>query len=322
MRKDGRLRRPLAWLESRAPAIHAFLISDEKPKPAIREAIGGFLVLLLLVTVLWGATGQPLNRSPVVVIESGSMMRCDQGLHGGIPSSVCEGSFGRLGTIDPGDLVFVRNTDGGKDIQAAAACLEAGDRNRYGFCGDTIIYRPGGSTTATPIIHRAMVYLVPYADGTFDVPACDLERADRPTVAQEPCVRAGMDGLSLDELLRQYTEVHPYQDYGPERAGFVTLGDNNPGIDQGSSILGGDWSLVQPEWILGKARGELPWLGLLKLFVTDAVGPTNNYAQAPGDTKFLMWFTLAVLIGGPTVYETVIKKRRLAKEGEEEGPES
>ena len=317
MRKDGPFRRPLAWLEPRAPGLHGFLTSYEKPKPAIREAIGGFLVILLLVTILWGATGQPLNRSPVVVIESGSMMRCDQGTHAGIASVTCEGPYGRLGTIDPGDLVFVRDADRG--VQSAAACLEAGDRERYGACGDTIVYRPGGSKLTTPIIHRAMVYIVPYPDATFDIPDCGLERVDRATIMAHDCVRDAFPASllsSVDNVLGKYADDHAYRNQGPEAAGYITLGDNNPGIDQGSSILGGDFSLIRPDWVLGAARGELPWLGLLKLWFTDATGPTNNYANAPSDTRTLMWVTLAVLIGGPTVYETIVKRRRAAREKE------
>ena len=256
----------------------------------------------------------------MVVIESGSMMRCDQGLYSGISSTQCDGPFGRIGTIDPGDLVFVKDTDGGTDIQTTAACLEADDRARHGGCGDTIIYRPGGSKIATPIIHRAILFLVPHPDGSFDVPACDLQGATRAQVMANACVSAAVPNnvrSGVDNLLGRYTDDHAYRNLGPDAAGFITLGDNNPGIDQGSTILGGDWTLIQPEWVLGKARGELPWLGLLKLWFTDATGPTDNFARAPSDTKVMMWISLAVLIGGPTVYETIVKRRRAAREDEE-----
>ncbi|MDY6985105.1 MAG: S26 family signal peptidase [Candidatus Thermoplasmatota archaeon] len=53
--------------------------------------------------------------------------------------------------------------------------------------------------------------------------------------------------------------------------GFITKGDNNGIIDQ----LGGISKIVQKEWILGVAKGELPWLGLLSMLVRDRYSLSN-----------------------------------------------
>jgi len=53
--------------------------------------------------------------------------------------------------------------------------------------------------------------------------------------------------------------------------GYVTKGDNNDVIDQ----QGGISDLVQDDWVLGVARGELPWLGLLSMVVSDRASLSN-----------------------------------------------
>ena len=303
MRKDGVFRKPLAWLEDRNPALHEWLTTDEKPKPAIREAVAAVAGILLLVTILWGATGQPLTTSPVVVVESGSMMRCDQGLHSNTPSGACDGPFGRLGTIDPGDLVFVHDVDGRSDVTTLAACDNADGKQRYGACGDTIIFRRGGSSAATPIIHRAMFWLDIHGDGTYSVPELGLERIED---LNDPSLQR----LGLPNNYQQQLE---HQGAGPEDSGFITWGDNNVNADQPSlSVLP-----VHPDWVVGKARGEVPWIGLLKLAVSDFANDCAdnravacNYSNAPGDLKLLMWITLGALIGGPVVLEMAAKARR------------
>ena len=310
MREDGVWRRPLAWLRNRAPGLHGFLTSHERGAAVTREVLGGVMVILLLVTLLWGTTGQPLTRSPVVVVESESMMRCDGALHGQVDPSECQGPFGRLGTIDAGDLIFVHDVNGRGDVVTFLECLEAGHRERYGDCGDTIIYRRGGSNAAPPVIHRAMFWLEIHGNDRYSVPECDVERVDGAQLASDPCVARALTPANRNFI--SSTDGHPCVcDLGPEHSGFITLGDNNIKVDQP-----GLTPPVQPEWILGKARGELPWLGLIKLWVSDVAngcGPGGvdcHYRQAPGDVKAMMWLTLAVLIGGPVVLESVLKRRR------------
>ncbi len=301
MKKDGLFRKPLAWLEEKAPGLHDFLTTDEKPKPALREAAGVAIVLLLLASILWGATGQPLNESPVVVIESESMIRCDQGLHLELDAKVCKGSYGRLGTIDAGDLVFVRDVEKRSDVTTFAACEASGGKERYGACGDTIIYRPGGSKAVTPIIHRAMFYLEIHGDGTYSIPGLGLER-----------IRDLSDHrIQALGLPTNYHEVLEHANAGPEDSGFITWGDNNRGADQPNLAP----LPVRADWIIGKARGEVPWIGLLKLWLSDLVGPTDNYAEnAPGDTKTMMWLTVTLLVGGPVAYEAIKRRRHRVHE--------
>lgn len=313
MKKDGVMRRPLKWLEPRKPGLHRWLTTDAKPTPALREAAGGLLVILLLVGLLWGVTGQPIGRSPVVVIESGSMMHCDEGRIGA--SVGCSGPFGRLGTIDPGDLIFVHDVDRRSDVQTRAGCLEHDGKTHHGACGDTIIFLKDGTRQSTPIIHRALLWLEFEGNGRFGIPECGIAGASMDELLLDPCYLAAVPDEvhgKIDSALRTY-DSHPYNNWGAEHSGFITLGDNNGGPDQFSSIQTSG-EPIRAEWILGKARGELPWLGLLKLWVTDLTNDCRdapvpcNFSNAPADTKVLMWLSLGVLVLAPIAIERVVRR--------------
>lgn len=295
----GPRQRLLAWLQDRAPWAHTFLTQDSPLFAVLRGGAGVALFALVAVALLWGGTGQSLGDAPVVVIETGSMMDCEQGV--GTRTVLCEPtSFGSIGAIDPGDLVFVRDTDGKNDVTTMA---DEG-RNRYGQPGDAVVYRPGGRADLTPVIHRAMFWIEFNGDGTFSVPELGLEREtnlDHPAIMDRE--RFGLEGFCQ---LR----------FGDNpQSGWITKGDNNRCWDQtGShSISPGP---VQPDWLLGKARGEVPWVGLLKLFVFDLISGTDNYANAPGQLKGFMWFTVAAVIVVPWGAEKGVDYYRARRESQ------
>lgn len=302
--------------EASAPALDRFLNSEERRFVVGREIATGVLVVLLVLTVLWGYTGQPVGRSPIVVVESGSMMHCSNGI--GIEfGRDCDSAFARLGTIDPGDLILVKDVDGPGDIDVKAD----GGKSRYGGPGDVIVFRPDGLTSRTPVIHRALFYLEVNSDDTFTVAALGLDHVtdlDDPRL-QELGLTTGYASTLRDSRLTPFCGPP-----GPARSGFITRGDNNPGADQGahSGIAN---CPVQARWILGEARGQVPWLGLVKLYATDlAKGcpvlpfsaksgiPGCNYHNASGDTKLMLFLTVGALLGGPYVYER-LKHRKTGK---------
>ncbi len=324
-------RRPMEWLEEKAPAVHRFMTREDQPYPILREVGVAVLVVVVVLAALWGGTGQDFpDEAPVVVIESGSMMHCK------VPMSIqCEPErYGRIGTIDPGDLVFVRDIDGRSDILTYAA----GGKERYGDAGDVIIYRKDGSTTQTPIIHRAMAWVQVHDNFTYSVPELDIHyAADLNDPALGPESRYGLPRNYANQLeseinrridcyerdlegsgcfgLQPLDEVPSPSDF----SGFITRGDNNPSADQpGISRLP-----IQPDWVIGKARGEVPWLGLVKLGFTDITGkyftgqPTYHYERAPGDLKVMLFVSLGVIIGTPLAAEFVLNRRRAAREADE-----
>jgi hypothetical protein len=106
----------------------------------------------------------------------------------------------------------------------------------------------------------------------------------------------------------------PYQ---PLRSGFFTKGDNpatNQLPDQFSSISVDEHGIpntVVMSWVEGKARGELPWLGLIKLSLAgkpNEVNPPREWvkigsAYAPKDLWVMLGVSLFVLVGIPLIYD-------------------
>ncbi len=291
-----------------------FLNSQERRFVVGRELATGALVVLLVLGALWGFTGQPVGRSPIVVVESGSMMHCSNGL--GIEfGRDCDSTVGRLGTIDPGDLILVKDVDGVGDIGTKAE----GGKSHYGGPGDVIVFRPDGLSSRTPVIHRALFYVEVNSDNTFTIAALGLSHVDD---LDDPRIdELGLDpGYGATLLDRRLDAL--CGPVGPGRSGFITRGDNNNGADQGAHG-GVSTCPIQLKWILGEARGQVPWLGLVKLYATDlAKGcpffPFSaqagiqgcNYHNASGDTKLFLFLTVGALLGGPYLYEKIKHARQ------------
>lgn len=280
-------------LRTRAPRLHRFLTSEDKPYPVLREASVGAAIVLLVLGTLWGYTGQAIGDSPVVVVESGSMMHCKNGM----PQlgRDCDAStFARLGTIDPGDLILVKDIDSRTDVATRAG----GGDHHYGRSGDVIIFKPDGRA-GTPVIHRALFWIQIEQDGTFSVPEFGISHAQN--LDQPQLLELGLNRGYADDLRTMGA--------GPRDSGFVTRGDNNGQADQdhSSSIAA---LPVKPAWILGVARGEIPWLGLVKLLANDLLTGTSNFAAAGTDSKVFLFLTLGLLLGGPVAFEKIRAYRR------------
>ena len=71
-----------------------FWKSDNNKVSIVRDVVVALLAVFVILMILWGYTGQWF-AAPMVAIESGSMEH---------PNS----PFGRLGTIDAGDMVLVQ----------------------------------------------------------------------------------------------------------------------------------------------------------------------------------------------------------------------
>ena len=311
----------------------------------LRDVLVAAAVVLLLLVSVWTYTGQPVNQAPLVVVESGSMM------HGPYrqgspaqPTGWGDPSFGRIGTIDPGDLVFVKDVDSLDDVETA---FDSGRRGGYGGHGDVIVYSADGED-GTPIIHRAMLRVHDTSGGSCDVSggacvfvvpeSCDPGFADfidpsfpgnnleagpqgRYCVGSaEPITgRLVREGLTLE--LRGYPGCGGPGD-GRFHPSLVTKGDNNPTSDQGAEqgSCSGISGPVRAEWVIGKARGELPWFGLIKLGLwgnarytpsTDPSGGGNwkiINATAPWDIWLCLFLALGIIVAAPIVIDLVRNK--------------
>jgi signal peptidase I len=298
--------RRLDGLKQKMPWLHKFLTRADKPWPVVRELTFGILGLLLIVSLLFGLTGQPLKGGyPVVVVTSGSMMHCSNGIGPdvGLGKDCHPDSYGRLGTIDPGDLVFVKKTHSADDIST----LAGGGGTHYGKGGDVVVYRPHRGTLdqhVTPVIHRALFYLEVGQDGKFSVPALGIYNVDDPE--QDPRVSSLVGGGC--NLVSLRGDGHTVS-WSHDMSGFITRGDNNLGADQCASGIGFHYDPVTPAMILGKARGEVPWVGLVNLLVGDLTGNNHNFRDAGSDSKVMLVLVVVVLVATPYVVSYARRRR-------------
>ncbi|WP_254279552.1 S26 family signal peptidase [Haloarcula marina] len=163
--------------------------------------------------------------------------------------------------IEKGDLVFVMEEHRfpGPDAQYGVVTADDGDGYvRFEQPGDVIVYAPDGNTRATPIIHRAMLYVE--ADEDW------YDRAD-------PGAIGGADNCAQ---LTNCPAPH---------AGFITKGDSNGRYDQvGVSPISDP---VKPSWVVGTAEWRVPFLGEIRLgynqaataSVTENGTPVTNATQ-------------------------------------------
>jgi signal peptidase len=196
--------------------------------------------------LLWGYTGQWFG-APMVAIESGSMMHLDE-------------PFGRVGTIDAGDMVLLVKVDSKSDVLTRGSSFGgetakgAGAYQSYGDYGDVIIYRKYGRTDEDQIIHRAICWIDVNTDDnitTYTVEEFGLHDVSSITI---PSI-----GLS---------------NYKPTHEGYITKGDNpvtNDRCDQAGGICS---EPILVSWVTGKARGELPWVGTVNLLFNDIISGT------------------------------------------------
>lgn len=274
----------------------------------------GLILVLVFTLLLGGASAYAQQWPPAVIVESSSMMHPTEDV-----------PYGRVGTMDVGDLVLVRAVSSPEDV---ATLVEGRDHETYGAPGDVIVYRRAGDADQTPIIHRAIAYVVvvEMQDGVlyrvrWDPDASCIHGARKDFGDPRWCVYDG-GGVALWGV-----EGAGRQHLRPERSGFITKGDNpvtNPDTDVALGISrdeAGHPSVVPFEWVEGKARGELPWLGLVKLSLMGRPNedhPAPSYvkvgsAYAPPDLWIMLFVTLVVLVAAPLAWDAWRARRRRAK---------
>ena len=251
---------------------------DELRLPDTVKDVGiaiGCVILVFLLTFAYSG-----NWPPMVVIESGSMEHDNNSLY-------AEPGYTHLGTIDTGDLVIVKEAEK-KDIVTYLEGKNTGYK-KYGDYGDVIVYYKNGirekdGQPVTPVIHRAMFWVeVDVENKTYHVPEVGRTFYNKIDLGQ----------FGDDKL------VGTIEGQVLQNSGYVTKGDStgNPHPDQMThfDINGNKVQPVEPDWVVGMARGELPWFGLIKLRVTQP----DNYAQAPPGCRGMLGFSIMLILLGP-----------------------
>lgn len=258
--------------------------------PLGRDLLVAVMVIVVLLGSLWAYTGQPVGSAPLVVVESGSMMHPDAG-------------YGKLGTIDPGDLILVRAVDADEAPQRIVTKYGAmatqdqgrpgeGTREGYGHPGDVIIFSQDecSGPGRPPIIHRAMTWVEVHGDGTFSYHDENGQWQERRSSVELPGLNRNNDAFVT--------------------SGWVTKGDNPTTNRQADQVGICSGMLIEPDWLVGKARGEIPWLGLLKFMVSgnNVQNPPHDWctvwnARAPCDLFTMLWITIGVIIAIPLAWD-------------------
>jgi hypothetical protein len=121
-------------------------------------------------------------------------------------------------------------------------------------------------------------------------------------------------GMIYDRMIRN-PETGEHMD---AHSGYITKGDNNGinAIDQYSTS-----SPVEVDWVIGIAKGELPWFGLIKLWI----GGLPEGETAPPTSVNMLILTVALLLILPLVidisYTIYIKKKKKKEEESERSKE-
>lgn len=262
------------------------------------------VIALELALVLYSGVWPPLY-----VVKSDSMQHSD-----------VDSMFG---VIDAGDLLVVRRSDGGS-VRTYVECYPDGDQS-FGDYGDVIIYDRYGYSFLTPVVHRAMLR-VEYneSDDSFDIPSLaglPLDkwgnggyeegrwwRLDRVVEIYDVGYRSATLRVNLSSLISYYRSSGLIHD------GLITMGDHNvvyvdgewQGVyDQSSLAL--CRAPIKDEWIVGEASVEIPWLGLIRLYLIDGMPDRTPENSRDGLTALFL-----ILATWPVIFDVTynILRRR------------
>lgn len=254
---------------------------------SVRDLVFAGVAVLLIIGAIWAYSGV---WPPMVVVESGSMMH--------------EPNTSAIGVIDTGDLTLVKSV-GSEDQIITYMQGKDRDYRTYGNYGDVIIYAKNCDRSQTPIIHRAITRMVLNESGfSFDFPEIGRWGVVSGVVSFDvwtyhvngPEGQSWQINIDVDAIKSNMTN------YGaPLHGGILTKGDNNAGVDQMSlNFASGHANLVQPvqlDCILGVARGELPWFGVIKLWFG------KGGSKPPENSVTNLFIALIAIIAIPFVLE-------------------
>src|SRR3972149_741488 len=224
-------------------------------RPWVRDAVTAVVIVVVFFGVLFAYTRE---WPPLVVVESESMQHSD--------------SESFVGVIDTGDLVLVQSAPSRSSVVTWIQGRVTG-YSTYGDYGDVIVFRRPGFPSAE-----------------WGGRGRGWEPRQPPYALRELTIR-GM-GFRRDLVITFNLTNLAAQPASFGQAGYVTMGDHNA---YGSLGRGYDPSWVVPQGnLLGVARGELPWFGLLKL----TFAPTGDCCSSWGAPRAprTSWDSLLVAI--------------------------
>lgn len=244
------------------------------------EPLVALAIIIVLLVSLFAYTQ---NWPPIYVVESKSMQH---------------GASDQLGLINTGDMVLAQKvaTSG---ITPYVTGLQTG-YSTYGEYGDVLLYWPDGQGP-TPIVHRAIVYLQWNPLGFYN--ATDLAGLPCGTQVNAVYSYVSQSGATPNCNTSRLTGTLLLHNIGwlgvnisvdmnapglGRQSGFLTMGDGNLVPDQLAPTPIS--TLVKPAWVIGAARGMIPWFGSVKLLLQ---GQAN---EVPPQSWEFMGLTLVGVI--------------------------
>lgn len=253
------------------------------------KKIIAFAVVFIIIATVGSALLYAGSWPPIYAVESESMEHS---------------SAWTYGTINVGDLVFVKNIhDNSANVVTFIQGKETGYKT-YGEYGSVILYNaPNGEI----IIHRAMFYLS-WNNGNAVVAGYTNQSWIKVTNSYVVIDNASYTGRNLIVYISDFQN----------QSGFVTVGDynlatspiynatENAYVAADQNVFG--YSPVNPHEILGVSFGQVPWIGLIKLNLMRISGGWPQYNQVPSNAYLFLGITIiAVFIAIFFPYERVFK---------------
>ena len=267
-----------------------------KDRGAVQTVIDALIALALVGGIFLAMFGFSGIWPPLVVVESKSMQHSQTD------------SF--IGTMDTGDLVMNKKVEAVSEVVTYLAGKES-NYTAFGSYGDVVIYWRDGDRSITPIIHRVVLYLEAIGDVGFRAP--DLEYLTRDVDYNFSNPGDMWDHMTGDLKLFHYgyndidldIPISTMIGYAHIRGaalhdGFITKGDFNQEVDQRLGITK-NREPVPFDWIIGKAVGEIPWVGVIKLWFTNTLP-----GDTPSNSIMNIEICIAAIIALPVASETYI----------------
>lgn len=266
---------------------------DEDKAEGWRSWVRDIAIAVLIMAVILGAIYAYTGVwPPLVVVESSSMQHSD--------------STSYIGVIDTGDLVFVQAAPTRADVITYLQGRASG-YSTYGDYGDVIIFRLSYAPGDTPIIHRAIMYVIPNGTDTVNVPDLSLlpaqdwggtNAAGQDIHSPYGLSTVWVSGMGFDHNLNITFDFGSFTGLFRRGPGYLTMGDHNaPRYDTG-------WFPIQSD-VIGHARGEIPWFGLIKLLLSPAPSCAHFWGDpcAPANSWDDLAIAIVVLIALPFLLE-------------------
>lgn len=264
-------------------------LSPEEIRRRAKRLLLGLLAVGAAVGLLFaGLAAYAGMWPPVLVVESGSMQHSD--------------TTSEIGLLDTGDLAIIQAVHNSADIVTYLTGRATGVTS-FGDYGDVIAFADPEPNESAVLVHRAFAFVTRNASGGYDVP--ELARIPRSewwgtdadgANATSPhrlrsftLMKMGWRGdLTVDWNLAALGANY-------SNNGFLTFGDHNL---YRTTKRTDPW-ILPAAYVLARARGEIPWLGLLRLTLSRSPegccagwGSTDPEIGAPGNS----WFALHMLL--------------------------